>query len=248
MSYSADKKPISTLQVVPMMSKITKDKLTSLNHFLYLRSIHTANHLDKDSPTDNSKERWLEDDARLFLQIRNSIDDKVLTLINHCEYFKKLMNYLEFVYSGKGNISRTFNVCRAFYRSEKRDRSLMEFFMDYEKTYEELNVLLPFSPDVKVQQDQQENMAVMGFLAALPSEYDYVKMQIMSSLKVSSFQEMFSRILRIEISSSTLPSAHMSSALVGRNIGELGKPQYRNSGPRGNTRGPSSGGVVLPLP
>ena len=63
------------------------------------------------------------------------------------------MDYLEFVYSRKGNISRIFDVCRTFYRSEKQDRSLMEFFMDYKKTYEELNVLLPFSPYVKVQQD-----------------------------------------------------------------------------------------------
>ena len=47
--------------------------------------------------------------------------------------------------------------------------------MDYKKTYEELNTLLPFSPDVKVQQDQGENMTVMGFLPTLPSEYDYVK-------------------------------------------------------------------------
>ena len=36
----------------------------------------------------------------------------------------------------------------------------------------------------------------------------------------------------------------MSSALVGRNSGESGKPQYRHSGPGGNTRGPRSGGVV----
>ena len=43
------------------------------------------------------------------------------------------------------------------------------------KRHEELNVLLPFSPDVKVQQDQREKMAVMGLLAALPSEHDYVK-------------------------------------------------------------------------
>ena len=42
--------------------------------------------------------------------------------------------------------------------------------MDYKKTYVELNILLPFRPDVKVQQAQQEMMAIMGFLAALPSE------------------------------------------------------------------------------
>ena len=57
------------------------------------------------------------------------------------------MEYLEFVYSGKGNISRIFDVCRAFYCIEKQDRSLIELLM--EKTYEELNTLLPFSPDVK---------------------------------------------------------------------------------------------------
>ena len=98
----------------------------------------------------DSKDRWLEDDARLFLQIRNSIDGKVLTLINHCEFVKELMDYLEFVYSGKGNISCIFDVCQAFYRSKKQDQSLTEFFMDYKKTYEELNVILPFNPDIKV--------------------------------------------------------------------------------------------------
>ena len=63
--------------------------------------------------------------------------------------------------------------------------------MDYKKTYEELNVFLLFTPDVKVQQDQREKMAVMGFLATLPSKYDSVKTQILSSPKVSSFQETF---------------------------------------------------------
>ena len=194
MSESADKKPVSAPEVVSMMSKITEDKLTGPNYLdwsktvcLYLRSIRTASHHTGDPCNGDLKDRWLEDDTRLFLQIRNSIDGKVLTLINHCEFVKKSIDYLEFVYSGKGNISRIFDVCRAFYRSKKQNRSLTEFFMNYKKTYEELNVLLPFSPDVKVQQDQQEKMAVMGFLAALPSEYDYVTMQILSSLEISSF-------------------------------------------------------------
>ena len=186
-----------------------------------------ASHLDEDPPTDDSKDRWLEDDARLFLQIRNSIDGKVLALINHCEFVTKLMDYLKFVYSRKGNISRIFNVCRAFYLFEKQDRSLMKFFMDYKKTYEELNVLLPFSPYVKVKQDQREKMAMMGFLTALPSKYDSVQAQILSSLEVSSFQETFSRILCTKVSSPALPSAQMSSALVGRHNGESGTPQYR---------------------
>ena len=121
MSSSKDKKHVSTPEVVPMMSKITEDKLTNPNYLdrsktirLYLRSSHMASHLDKDPPTNDSKERWLEDDARLFLQICNSIDGKELTLINHCEVVKELMEYLEFVNSSKGNISRIFDVVEPF--------------------------------------------------------------------------------------------------------------------------------------
>ena len=76
-------------------------------------------HFTKDPPTDDSKEQWMEEDARLFIQIRNSIDSKVLGLVNHCEFFKELMDYLEFVFSGKGNASHIFDVCKAFYRSKK---------------------------------------------------------------------------------------------------------------------------------
>ena len=67
---------------------------------------------------------------------------------------------------------------------------------------------------------------MMGFLAALPSEYDFVKGQILSSPKISFFQKTFNRILRTKTSSSTLPSTQMSSALVGRNNGESEKQQY----------------------
>ena len=49
----------------------------------------------------------LEDDAHLFLQIRNSIDGKVLTLINQCEFVKELMEYLKLCILAKG-ISLTY--------------------------------------------------------------------------------------------------------------------------------------------
>ena len=205
-------------------------------------------HLTKDPLADDSKEQWVEENARLFIQIHNSFDSKVLGLVNHCEFVKELMDYLEFVFSGKGNISRIFDVCKAFYRSEKHDQSLTEFFMDCKKIYEELNMLMPFSPDVKVQQSQREHIAVMEFLATLPFEYDSTKAQILSSPEISSFQKTFSRILRTEVSSSSISSptlvfAQTSSALVEQTI-ESEKQRNRNSGLGCNTRGPSSRGVV----
>ena len=227
MSDSEEKKPTPKAEVVPMMSKITEDKLIGPNYLewskairIYIRSVHMGGHLTKDSPADNSKEKWMEEDARLFIQIRNSIDNKVLGLVNHCEFVKELMDCLEFVFSEKGNVSCIFDMCTTFYRSEKQDQSLTEFFMHYRKIYEKLNMLMPFSPDVKVQQSQREQMVVMGFLAALPSEYDSAKAQIMSSPEISSLQETFSRILSTEVSSfsvssPTLVSTQRSSALVG---------------------------------
>ena len=55
---------------------------------------------------------------------------------------------------------------------------------------------------------------MMRFLAALIPEYESINAQILSSPEISSFQETFSRILRTETSSSTPPSAQMSSALM----------------------------------
>ena len=67
-------------------------------------------------------------------------------------------------------------------------------------------MLMLFSQDVKVQQSQREQMTIMGFLAAPPSEYDSAKARILSSPEISSLQETFSRILRTEVSSSSSPT------------------------------------------
>ncbi|CDP12323.1 unnamed protein product [Coffea canephora] len=70
------------------MSKITDHKLNNSNYLdwsktvrLYLRSIDKDNHLTDDPPKDGSRQTWLREDARLFLQIRNSIDSEVFHLI-----------------------------------------------------------------------------------------------------------------------------------------------------------------------
>ena len=97
----------STIDVVPIMSKITDYKLSESNYLdwsktikLYLRSIEMDDHLIQDPPSDDSEKKedqtWLRDDARLFLQIRNTIDSSVLSLVNHCGFVKELMDYLEF--------------------------------------------------------------------------------------------------------------------------------------------------------
>ena len=58
-----------------------------------------------------------------------------------------------------------------FFRVEQKVESVTSYFMQLKKTTVELGLLLPFSPDVKVQQAQREKMAVMIFFNGLLPEF-----------------------------------------------------------------------------
>ncbi|KAG8495485.1 hypothetical protein CXB51_013180 [Gossypium anomalum] len=57
--------------------------------------------------------------------------------------------------------------------------------------------------NVKVQQSQQEQMAVMSFLSGLPPDFEAVKYQILLSSEISCLHDAFTRILQTENSCST---------------------------------------------
>jgi Mg2+ and Co2+ transporter CorA len=101
----------------------------------------------------------LRDDASIFLQLRNSINSKVIALIDQCEYEKESMDYLEFLHSGKVNISRIYDVRKNFYYTKQLDQSLTAYLMHFKRTYEELHVLLLFNPNIKVIRILLSNMA-----------------------------------------------------------------------------------------
>ena len=81
---------------------------------------------------------------------------------------------------------------------KKGGKSLTDYFMDFKKTHEELNILLPFNTYVKVQRAERERMTIMSFLASLPFEFEAAKSQSLSSPKISSLEEVFSRVLHTE--------------------------------------------------
>ncbi|XP_058001149.1 uncharacterized protein LOC131179149 [Hevea brasiliensis] len=92
----ADNKNIIS-DVIPVMTKITEHKLNGSNYLewsktvrVYLRSIDKDDHLTQDPPTDDTRQTWLREDARLFLQLRNSI---------HSEAFLQSMRLLNLRFS-----------------------------------------------------------------------------------------------------------------------------------------------------
>lgn len=74
------------------------------------------------------------------------------------------MEYLVLLCSGKRNISRIYEVCKAFYSAEKQDRCLTMYLMEFKRTYEELIMLLPFSHDVKEQAQREKFLMSLKLL------------------------------------------------------------------------------------
>ncbi|RVW68673.1 Retrovirus-related Pol polyprotein from transposon 17.6 [Vitis vinifera] len=201
----------SVADIVPIVSKITEHKLNGSNYIewsktikIYLRSVAKDDHLTEEPPNDHTRKLWMQDDARLFLQMKNSINSDIVGLLSHCEFVKELMDYLDFLYSGKGNVSRMYDVWNAFHCPEKGAKSLTAYFMDFKK------------------------MAVMSFLSGLPSEFETAKSQILSGSDIGSLQEVFSRVLRTEnVSSSQHTNVLVAKGEKCRKMQE-GKLQNRN--------------------
>ncbi|XP_019184263.1 PREDICTED: uncharacterized protein LOC109179154 [Ipomoea nil] len=112
----AENKSVVVTDIVPINYKITDCKLNDSNYLewirvikLYLTSLDKSDYLSK--PLADQDATWVRDDARLFLQIRNSIDEGIVGFISHCTSVKELMEYLEYLYAGKGNITRVYDVC-----------------------------------------------------------------------------------------------------------------------------------------
>lgn len=221
----ADIKNLVVSNVIPLASKITEHKLNGSNYYdwrrtilFYLRSTDMDDHMTEDPPKDaKQKKDWLRDDARLYLQIKNSIESEIIGLVDHCESVKELLEFLDFLYSGKEQVHRMFEVCMQFFRAEQKAESVTSYFMRLKKIIAELGLLLPFSPDVKVQQVQREKMAVMIFLNGLLPEFGMAKTQILSDSKIPSLDDAFTRVLRIESSPTSVSIPQPSSALFSKN-------------------------------
>jgi len=79
---------------------------------------------------------------------------------------------LEELYSGKNDINRVFNIIQEIFRSKKGNKTLSQYYVNFNRVYEELKMLFFISQDVKKMQKQWNHLALLTFLGSLPSEYN----------------------------------------------------------------------------
>ncbi|XP_065870644.1 uncharacterized protein [Euphorbia lathyris] len=80
-----------------LVMKITDHKLTGLNYVdwsktvkIYLHIIRKSRHLFDVSNT--TVDDWMEDDARLFTQIKNSVVTSIISTVQHCNTNKCIIS------------------------------------------------------------------------------------------------------------------------------------------------------------
>ncbi|KAK4259298.1 hypothetical protein QN277_005643 [Acacia crassicarpa] len=147
-----------TSEMLPMSAKITDSKLNWTNYNdwtktirAYLLGVEKEAHLTKDPSSDDTDASlaWSRADACIFFQIQNSIEPQILASVSHCNTVKEIMDYLDFLFSGKGNFTRIHEVCKGFYHSQQQGHPLKDLFIDFKKLYEEMKVLM--SPPADLQ-------------------------------------------------------------------------------------------------
>ncbi|GAV83563.1 UBN2_3 domain-containing protein, partial [Cephalotus follicularis] len=177
---------------------------------------------------------WLREDARIFGQLLNSMDNKIVDLVTHIDTVKDLWSYLSVLYSGHNNLSRIYDLSQQFYHVTRQERSLTQYFADFKRMYKELNSPLPITADVKQMQGQREQLAVISFLGGLGPEYESIQSQILGGMEVASLADTFSRVLRV--SCETTQDFHVHG-----NLGD--KSALATQSTRGSGRGGQSGSL-----
>ncbi|GAV83558.1 UBN2_3 domain-containing protein [Cephalotus follicularis] len=212
---------------------------------LVLTGQEKEDHLITTPPKSEPKAKtWLRDYARIFRQLLNSMDNKIVDLVTHIDTVKDLWSYLSMLYSGHNNLSHIYDLSQQFYRVARQKHSLTQYFADFKRMYEELNSPLPITADIKQMQGQREQLAVMSFLRGLGPEYE--------SVEVASLFDTFSHVLRV--SRETTQDFHVHYNLGGKSAlatqstrgdgrgGQSGSLRGGNFGGRGSGSGQSSGG------
>ncbi|GAV76360.1 UBN2_3 domain-containing protein [Cephalotus follicularis] len=153
-----ESKSVITEVVSSSSSSITDKKLEGSNNYQQWRKIVTLvligkekeDHLIATPPKSEPEAKtWFREDACIFGQLLNSMDNKIVDLVTHIDTVKDLWTYLSVLYSGHNNLSRIYDLFQQFYRVARQERYLTQYFADFKRMYEELNSLLPITANVK---------------------------------------------------------------------------------------------------
>ncbi|KAG2729929.1 hypothetical protein I3760_01G271600 [Carya illinoinensis] len=98
------------------------------------------------------------------------------------------------MYSGAGNITCIYELCKQFFGLKQGTLGLEEYYFQVMSICEELKMYRPITSDVSSMLKQREDFNIVRFLVGLKPEFESVRSQILASTQLPSFLDVFSRL------------------------------------------------------
>jgi hypothetical protein len=109
---------------------------------------------------------------------------------------KDIWDHLSHMYSGTGNITRIYVVCKLYFGVEQGKQTVDECYNQFVAICKERNLYQPPSTDLKKREKQHQDVNVVWFLLGKKPEVDLVHAQILGGSNLPSLLEVFPQIQR----------------------------------------------------
>jgi hypothetical protein len=187
---------------------MTSVKLTGKNYVYWARSVEVFlrgkglyTHLQSGKPSDStSSSLWDQEDNQIISLMLNSVEPHIRSSCIYLPTAKDIWDHLSHIYSGSGNITRIYEVCKQYFGLEQGAQTVDEYYNQVVAICKEWDMYQPLSTDLKKMDKQRQDVDVVRFLLGLKPEYESVRAQILGGSNLPSLPEVFSRIQRATLS------------------------------------------------
>ncbi|KAJ9550550.1 hypothetical protein OSB04_014595 [Centaurea solstitialis] len=145
-----------------------------------LASVDKADHLTKQ-PFDPISREWYIDDSGIQMALWNAMEPQILTIAQNFPTVKEMWDHLSSSFSAKESLSHAYSVVQAYSRAEQGDSSFTDYFTRFSKLRDELRTMFPPTTDIKIQEERNNKMDVMMFIAGLSSKYSNARPLLLSN-------------------------------------------------------------------
>lgn len=187
---------------------LTSVKLNGKNYVYWARSVEVSlrgkglyTHLQSGKPTDStSTSLWDQEDNQIISLMLNSVEPHIGSSCIYLPTAKDIWDHLSHMYSGTGNITRIYEVCKQYFGLEQGAQPVDEYYNQVVAICKEWDMYQPLSTDLQKMGKQRQDVDVVRFLLGLKPEYESVRAQILGSSDLPSLPEVFSHIQRATLS------------------------------------------------
>jgi hypothetical protein len=124
----------------------------------------------------------------------NSIEPHIGSSCLYLPTAKAIWDHLEHMYSGTGNITRIYEVCKQYFGLEQGTLTIDEYYNQVIAICKERDMYQPLSTDLKKMEKQHQDVDVVRFLLGLKPEYESVSAHILGGSDLQLLSEVFSRL------------------------------------------------------